>query len=89
MIFSDISDERLEEIRHRLLLEGVANREAKIVEICVKTLNVLEEDQRLIWEARQRAMTANEDEFAGKLWDRHNLLGDITKELEAEISGIS
>lgn len=53
MILADISDDELNEMRIRLMMEGIFNRDSKIREICGKMLHFLDgvsEDVRFVRE---------------------------------------
>lgn len=61
MILSDASDKDLEEMRSRLMMEGVFNRDSKIRELCQKILSVLEDVTEAMWQAREYARMTEGD----------------------------
>lgn len=49
MLLGDVSDERLREMKDRLMMEGIFHREIKARELAEKTIAILEEIKPALW----------------------------------------
>jgi len=56
MIFNDVSEERLTEMKSRLMMEGIFNREKAMAELAQKMFGVIEDVEHTLWQARQLAL---------------------------------
>jgi len=85
MLIHNLTDEQLIEMKMRLLMEGVINRDADMKDWASKMQSVLQKFREDFWAAREYARKNNSEEEARRCWEAHALAGSVLDELDALI----